>query len=218
MAEEQTEEKPAAADDGAPEPKSKKKLIVIIAGAVVLAAAIGGGAFFMLSGDESEATMAAEAPIKPMTESEGQEGDKKAKDGNSEKAEEGEHVDKPTGTPQEGEAKGSTKGAESEEDFDFGDSLKLDTFNLNLGNPLENRYIRLDVSLEYKGGEAQKKELVKRTPQIRDVVVTVVSRKTREFLLSPDGKSQLRKELLTRINRYMSRPIESVYITDILIE
>lgn len=217
MAEEQKEEKPAAADDGVPEPKSKKKLMMIIAGAVVLAAAIGGGAFFMLSGDDNPATMAAESPITPMTDAAGGEQGKDKGAGGA-KADDGEHVDKPTGTAAAGEGGEDGKAPVSEEDFDFGDSFKLETFNLNLGNPLENRYIRLDVALEYKGGEGQKKELVKRTPQIRDVVVTVVSRKTREFLLSPDGKSQLRKELLTRINRYMSRPIESVYLTDILIE
>jgi flagellar basal body-associated protein FliL len=46
----------------------------------------------------------------------------------------------------------------------------------------------------------------------------VTARKTREFLLGPDGKDQLRLEIKNRINQYMSKKIENVYITDILIE
>ncbi|MFY7929076.1 MAG: flagellar basal body-associated FliL family protein, partial [Oligoflexus sp.] len=94
----------------------------------------------------------------------------------------------------------------------------MQSFNLNLGNALENRYIRIEISLEYRGGEAQKHEIEKRMPQLRDAIIGIIQRKTREFLLSPDGKEALRKEILTRINRYMKMRIESVYITDILIE
>ena len=83
---------------------------------------------------------------------------------------------------------------------------------------MENRYVRLEVSIEYRGGEEQRKELERRIPQLRDTVISLVSRKTREFLLSPDGKDQLRKEMLVRMNRYTSKPVESVFITDILIE
>ena len=94
----------------------------------------------------------------------------------------------------------------------------MKTFNLNLGNALENRFVRLEVTLEFTGGEQQKKEIMKRLPQLRDAVINVVSRKTREFLLAPDGKDALRKEILIRVNRYMKTKIEAVYITDILIE
>ncbi len=109
-------------------------------------------------------------------------------------------------------------GKASESNIDFGETYKMQTFNLNLGNALETRYIRIEVSLEYRGGESQKKEIEKRLPQLRDAIIGILQRKTREFLLSPDGKEALRKELLVRINRYMSKKIESVYITDLLIE
>ena len=91
-------------------------------------------------------------------------------------------------------------------------------FNLNLGNPLENRYIRLALALEFGCAEAQKAEVEKRMPQLRDAVIAVTSRKTREFLLGADGKAQLRKEIVTRINHYMDHKINTVYITDIMIE
>lgn len=90
-------------------------------------------------------------------------------------------------------------------------------FHLNLGNPLENRYVRLEVRFEYPN-EDQKVELKARDSQIRDAVVSIVSRKTREHLLSPDGKDQLRLEIKNRVNQYLEKKITNVYITDILIE
>ncbi len=90
-------------------------------------------------------------------------------------------------------------------------------FHLNLGNPLENRYVRLEVRFEYPN-EEQKSELSARDSQIRDAIVSIVSRKTREHLLSPDGKDQLRLEIKNRVNQYLEKKITNVYITDILIE
>jgi flagellar FliL protein len=90
-------------------------------------------------------------------------------------------------------------------------------FHLNLGNPLENRYVRLEIRLEYPN-EEQRPELIARDSQLRDAIVSIVSRKTREHLLSPDGKDQLRLEIKNRVNQYLEKKVNNVYITDILIE
>ena len=102
--------------------------------------------------------------------------------------------------------------------IDFGQTYTFAPFHLNLGNPIDNRYVRLEVAVEYLGGPEQEEEIKRRMPQLRDAVVSVTARKTREFLLGPDGKDQLRLEIKNRINQYMSKKIENVYITDILIE
>ncbi len=152
----------------------------------------------------------------------GEHGEKKEGEHGEAKAEGhgggGEHGEKKEGEHGEAKADKSLAAKSLEGDGTIGETFSLAPFHLNLGNPLENRYVRLEIAMEYKGGEEQKEELTKRQPQLRDAVVSVTSKKTREFLLSPDGKDQLRKELLIRVNRYMTRPIESVYITDILIE
>jgi flagellar FliL protein len=90
-------------------------------------------------------------------------------------------------------------------------------FHLNLGNPLENRYVRMEIRIEYPN-EEQKAELTARDGQMRDAIVSIISRKTREHLLSPDGKDQLRLEIKNRLNQYLEKKIVNVYITDILIE
>ncbi|MBF0442085.1 MAG: flagellar basal body-associated FliL family protein, partial [Oligoflexales bacterium] len=133
---------------------------------------------------------------------------------------EGEHGKKDEGKAGKDAKKEAPKDEKGDEaKIDFGETYPLKTFHLNLGNPLENRFVSIDISLEYIAGDSnQRKEIERRDPQIRDAVVSIVSRKTMEFLLAPDGKTQLRKEIKTRINSFMSKPITQVFITDILIE
>lgn len=221
------EEQAGAADDGGGEDlkKSKKRrLILIVIIGLILILGGGAGAFFFLSGGDA--------------------GGKKDEDSveavSGEEASEGESKEGETGDSKEGDEKADSEGeqqgddgslaanagklfknaaSKKEDEIDFGDTLELKTFHMNLGNPLENRYVRLEISIEYNAGdENQKNEILKRKPQIRDAIVSIVSRKTMEFLLAPDGKTQLRKEILHRINRYMSKPIRRVFITNILIE
>lgn len=208
MAEEKAPEGAEGAADG-----GKKKKLIIIGGAVGGVLVVGAVAFFFLKGGSAEEhseggdSHAAGEAGSPPTEGAKPEGEKPAE------AAEGHEGDK------KGEAKApaasSTKAGET---TDIGATVTLEPFHLNLGNPLENRYLRLEVVLEYRGGEPQKTEIANRMPQLRDAILSVASRKSREFLLGPDGKDQLRRELLIRVNRYMSRPIEAVYITDMLIE
>ena len=211
----QQEEKKDKNQEEVEAPKKSKKLLLIVG---VLVLVLGGGAyFFLFSGSSSSSSQetstesveegsenkTAETPSETKEETKAQEEkkapeEKKTQDGTSPSL-----LDKLTG---------GSKVAE------FGDTINLKPFNINLGNPLENRYVRLELSLEYKGKDSQKQEIERRMPQLRDAIISVTGKKSREFLLSADGKDQLRKELLIVINRYMSRPIEAVYITDILID
>lgn len=168
-------------------------------------------------------------------------GDDPASEQSSEKAEGGENEES---DEEKGKEKGKEKGdadaesdkaEESEEsskddskDEDlspealaakkYGQTYELKPFNLNLGNPLENRYIRIVIALEFKGGEAQRGEILAKRPKIRDIIVNLTTKKTMEFLLGPDGKDHLRHEMFISINQVMEKKIEAVYITDMLIE
>ena len=226
--------------------KRKKKLLIFaVLGALIV---IGGGigAFLVLSSSkktkvEGEPVIAAKAEGEKTEKPEEHGGEKKeeakadAAHGEEKKVEEHGGGDKKTEEKAAEEKKGDEHGggeadkkaeANKEEkkdpkvqlDIDFGETYKMTTFNINLGNSLENRYIRMELSLEYKGGDQTRQEIIKRQPQLRDAIIGVLQRKTREFLLAPDGKEALRKEIMTRINRYMKSKIESVYITDMLIE
>jgi flagellar FliL protein len=214
--------------------KRKKKLLIFAILGVLLIAGAGVGAFMFLSGgkktDEHEITAKGAAEKTDGAAKNGEDGNAEAKkeegQGEEKKADgagQGKEGDKAADGTAEGDKKADGTAADKKDakpqlDIDFGDTYKMAGFNINLGNALENRYVRIEISLEYKGGDATKQEIEKRMPQLRDAIIGILQRKTREFLLAPDGKEALRKEILTRINRYMKTKIEAVYITDMLIE
>jgi flagellar FliL protein len=191
----ENKEKTTETPDGAAKKKGKLKLLIMIGAPLLLG--IGGAGFFLMTGssdDKSEKIPSAgssDGDVSQVAPIDGQETSAPA--------------------PQ-------TQKADNKEEIKFGATYSLKPFHINLGNPLENNYIRLEAAIEYKGGDPQKAEIEARLPQLRDAVISVTSRKTREFLIGPDGKDQLRRELLNRLNQYMDRKIEAVYITDMLIE
>jgi flagellar FliL protein len=219
-----------AAAEASGEGKGKKKmLLILLVVLVVIAATAGGAAFFLLSspkdaGHAEETAHPEEShPPESTTAKPAEEKDKPA-EAKPEEKKDAKDAPKDTKETKEGAATAPAKpeGAAASEPqvpgVNFGSTYTFKTFHLNLGNPLENHYIRLEIAVEFKGGENQRKEIEQRLPQLRDAVVSVTSRKTREFLLGPDGKDQLRREILIRMNRYMNQPLESVFLTDILIE
>ena len=100
----------------------------------------------------------------------------------------------------------------------FGDTFTVPRLDLNLGNAIENRFIRIAIAIEYRGGENQGFELKRREAQIKDIVITCVSSKTRISLISEDGKENLRREILNRINEVTDRPVQNVYFTEFFVE
>lgn len=192
--------------------KKKKMLIIIIAGVLATAGVGGGLAFFLSKGSapKDEAALPQVVDAEPP-----------AAAGSAEKK-----VDpkKDEAKPADPKAADAAKKDEKDprpklpENSNIGCTTPLKSFNLNLGNPLENRYIRLELAIEHGCAEEEKNEVTERMPQLRDAIISVTSKKTREFLLSPDGKTQLTYEIRNQINQRMSRPIKDVFITDILIE
>lgn len=203
--------------------KSKKKRLIImggLGGLLVVGAAVG--IYLTTSGggkkvEHAEVVSAEESKeTEKPAEDAAPHGDKKADATKDEKKAADEKVADKKGDDKKADDKKSAEAKPGSSDF--GETHAFKTFHLNLGNPLENNYVRLEISVEYNGGQEQLEEIKKREPQLRDAVVNLASRKTREFLLSPDGKDQLRKDILTQFNRYLNKNITTVFITDLLIE
>ena len=212
----------------------KKKLLIVIIGGVLGLFGIGGGlGYFLASGSSAKAKA-------EKSDDEGEEEHEKSAEGHGDKKEEHgggghgekkeEHGEKKEEHGEKKEEHGGGHGeapkAEEKKDpktskiegVDFGCTVPIPPFHLNLGNPLENHYIRLEIAVEYDCEAITRAEFDKRLPQLRDAAIAVTSRKSREFLLGPDGKTQLRKEIFNRLNQYMNHKVDDIYITDILIE
>lgn len=96
------------------------------------------------------------------------------------------------------------------------ESFRLKPFRITLTGPYTH-YAQLEIVIEHRNDPSLKKEVLRREAQLRDIILFIIQKKTREFLLSPDGKEALRKEIRTAINRVMRRKIDEVHITELMI-
>jgi len=184
-------EEAPAAEAAAPKPKSKKKLIII---AVVGVLVLGGGIGFTLMG-----------------------GGKKHEAAEEEPTEETKHYE----------------------------TVELDTFTVNLS--MNSSFLKIKMILEYdpeimaktgehghggggayggggSGGEDKKGLpgiLGERTPQIRDAILRTLTSKRAEEILTPEGKEQLKEELIDSINEATGLeegPIVNIYFVEFIVQ
>ncbi len=94
--------------------------------------------------------------------------------------------------------------------------IALDPFILNLYDP--GRHLKVAIQLELKDAkdEVQVKE---RTPKLRDIIIMLLSSKTVDSVSSPEGKFQLKDEILLRANQAMGKELfKNVYFTDFVMQ
>lgn len=95
--------------------------------------------------------------------------------------------------------------AEKEVDVDvasLGTTTELPSFIVNLSGGT-GRYLKATIVLKLSG-EGVTTEIRNREPQIKDAVITVLSSKTPEEILSIQGKYNLKGEIIKRINVFLA--------------
>jgi flagellar FliL protein len=86
------------------------------------------------------------------------------------------------------------------------------------GNPQKPRYLRINVSLEVKD-QMTAQVVGTRLPQLRDVVLMVLSDKTAEELSTAEGKKGLRDEIFRRLDEKMpAGMLMNVYFSDLVVQ
>ena len=193
-------------------PKKKSKLILIIA--VVVVVALGGGGYFFLR--------PAAGKDDPAKAEKGKE-KKKAHAEEDEEEEEDSH----DATPKSGEKGKSSSSSSKEslksalpEDEEVKQIVELQPFVVNLADTEEARYLRLTVSVGVGGGEGghDKPDPLFIT-RVRNAMLAVVTGKKSEEILTVEGKSKLRKELLKAAKAASHHPVvEAIYITDFIVQ
>jgi len=78
--------------------------------------------------------------------------------------------------------------------------ISLDPFVLNLSD--RGRYLKVTIQFEVTDENLQE-AVTNKTPQLRDTIITLVSSKSLSSISSPEGKFQLKDELLFRANQIM---------------
>jgi flagellar FliL protein len=96
--------------------------------------------------------------------------------------------------------------------------LPLETFIANLADEGGSRYLKATFQIEFLGA-AVPADVAGRMPQIRDLLLTLLSSKTFEDVRTPEGKQQLREEIIARVNQVLDRDaVKAVYFTEFIVQ
>ncbi len=120
-----------------------------------------------------------------------------------------------------------SKGGEEEEEAPkpkvspeaVGVMYKLEpAFIVNLADPEITMYARVSITLELSGPEVTL-EVQKREPIIRDAIIEILSNKTSRELRSPEGREQLKLEIIKRVNTILVQGgVRNVYFTEFVVQ
>ncbi len=91
-------------------------------------------------------------------------------------------------------------------------------FIVNLADPEVTMYARVSITLEVSSQEVIP-EIQKREPIIRDAIIEILSNKTSNELRSPEGREQLKLEIIKRINTILVQGgVRNVYFTEFVVQ
>ena len=92
--------------------------------------------------------------------------------------------------------------------------ITLDDFIANLSDTDEQHYLRSTVVLEIRGGPETEAGMKKMTPKIRDLILTLMGRRSMSELQTPQGKQSLKGAIKKGVNDMMGDDlVASVYFT-----
>lgn len=136
------------------------------------------------------------------------------------KTAEGEHGAEGAGAAEDAHAKPAEhgKGAGDAHGAAVGSMRPLDPFLANLADEAQSRYLKMSLQVEFVDAEPPA-AFDARLPQIRDVILTLVTSKTFADIRTPEGKERLREDVIDRINHVLAQDaVKSVYFTEFIVQ
>jgi flagellar FliL protein len=118
----------------------------------------------------------------------------------------------------QGEKDDQVKNATKPEDDDIvGKLVPMETFLVNLAGSRGNKLVKINMELEVDNPKVED-EIDRRKPQIRDIIIILLSSKTYDQMTSRQGKEALRDEVKDTVNTFLVKgKIKKVYFTDFIV-
>lgn len=118
-----------------------------------------------------------------------------------------------------------SKGSEKEKTTQAKDSKEaqgvnfpLEPFVVNLMDQGGTKYLKVTIQVELANPKSMDAAKA-RTPQLRDAIITLLTNKTSEELISPEGKLLLKDEIKQRANQILGEGnVINVYLTDFVMQ
>ena len=175
--------------EGAEAPKKKSKLPLIGSGVVVIAGTVAALWYLGVGPFAGSAPKHAEATAAV--------------------AEEGGHG----GGGEHGEAKGG-----GHDEGKPGGIVALEPFIANLADDGGKRYLKTTMQVEFLGNGVPP-GIDAHLPQIRDLLLTLLTSKTFDEIRTPEGKQELREEIIARLNQALDHDaVKAVYFTEFIVQ
>lgn len=100
-----------------------------------------------------------------------------------------------------------------------GKVMAMDTFIVNLADPGANRYLRVTMDLEVTGGKTPEEEITRRTSQLRDAILMILPTKKFSDIITTEGKTALRDELIAALNALLATSkVSRIYFKEFVIQ
>jgi len=117
-----------------------------------------------------------------------------------------------------GEEKGADKKEKETEKKSQGYIYSMEPFIVNLADQGRPRYLKIKISIESQEIKVNE-EYEKRLPQLRDMVLTVLSSRSYGEISDSGGKMKLREEIITKLNGLLRTfQVKTVYFTEFVIQ
>lgn len=95
--------------------------------------------------------------------------------------------------------------------------ISLDPIIVNLASDKGRRLLKVTIQLE-PGGPGTAQEVASHMAQVQDTLITVLSSKTWEELLTIEGKFTLKEQILTRMNNILTTGVKNVFFVEFIIQ
>jgi len=123
--------------------------------------------------------------------------------------------------PEAGKKQESSQNAEAGHRAEVKSTLSLEPFLVNLADTQNTRFVKVTFQL---GLTEDKEEFTKSPVAIaasRDAIITLLSSKTSDQILTVEGKNRLRQEVRDRVNNVVSgskAKVQDVYIVEFVVQ
>lgn len=100
----------------------------------------------------------------------------------------------------------------------MGPVFPMETFIVNLVSDKGDRYLKVTMNVELTSDKTLE-EVTTRSPQLRDAIIILLSSKTFEDIVKIEGKQNLKREILARVNSFISDgEAKRVYFTEFVVQ
>ncbi|MCX7724520.1 MAG: flagellar basal body-associated FliL family protein [Thermodesulfovibrio sp.] len=99
-----------------------------------------------------------------------------------------------------------------------GVNFALEPFVVNLMDQGGSKYLKVSVQIELSNAKLLE-QAKNKTPQIRDAIITLLTNKTSDELITPEGKLLLKDEIKQRVTQILGEgTVINVYLTDFVMQ